>query len=183
VPVSTREARRGLSHRAVLAGAAAIALVAAFAVTPRAEAFVYWTNLGPAFDGTTIGRANLNGTVVNHSFITGASGPCGVAVNGTHIYWANNAAGTGIPNNGTIARANLDGTAVNQSLVSAPDNPCGIALDGGHVYWGDPDRITVGRANLNGSIPQPDFISSTSACGVAVDGALIYWANNACNTI
>ena len=51
-------------------------LVLALAFTPRAAAFVYWANNG----GGTIGRAGLDGTGVNQSFIAGASGPCGVAV-------------------------------------------------------------------------------------------------------
>ncbi len=65
-------------------------------------------------DGTSIGRANLDGTGVNQSFISGAQGPCGVALEGTHVYWANegySAKGT------TIGRANLDGTGVNQSFI------------------------------------------------------------------
>ena len=37
---------------------------------------VYWTNA----DADTIGRANLDGTGANQSFITGASNPVGVAV-------------------------------------------------------------------------------------------------------
>jgi len=37
---------------------------------------VYWTN----FDANTIGRADLDGQNVNQSFISGASGPFGLAV-------------------------------------------------------------------------------------------------------
>lgn len=160
-----------------LAAAALITLAAALAVTPRAQAYVYWANLGPSFDGSTIGRANLNGTGATQSFITGASAPCGVAVNGTHIYWGNSGLGAGVPNAGTIGRANLNGTGVNQFLTSTPDNPCGVALDGTHVYWADGDRVTVGRANLNGSAANPDFITPVPACGVAVDASHIYWGN------
>jgi hypothetical protein len=45
-------------------------------------AHIYWGNQkpSPTEDGTTIGRANLNGTGVNQSFVDGAIGPCGVAV-------------------------------------------------------------------------------------------------------
>jgi virginiamycin B lyase len=48
--------------------------------------YLYWTNQyvhgtrkAPAVTGT-IGRARLNGTDVNQKFITGASGPIGLAV-------------------------------------------------------------------------------------------------------
>ena len=55
---------------------------------------VYWANSGNG----TIGRANLDGTGVDQSFITGANCPAGVAVDGQYLYWANGG-------NGTIGRA------------------------------------------------------------------------------
>ena len=45
---------------------------------------IYWTN----YFGT-IGRADLDGSNPNQSFITGASGPYGLAVDAEHIYWTN----------------------------------------------------------------------------------------------
>ena len=47
---------------------------------------IYWTNDGESGalgGGQSIGRANLDGTDVDQSFITGASGPVGVAVEGS----------------------------------------------------------------------------------------------------
>ena len=56
-------------------------------------AHVYWANLST----DAIGRANLDGTGVNQSFITGAN-PVGVAVDAAHVYWANaDAARSGAP--------------------------------------------------------------------------------------
>lgn len=49
-----------------------------------ANAYVYWGNTTT----NTIGRANLDGTGVNQSFIAGLKGVRGVAVNSTHIFWA-----------------------------------------------------------------------------------------------
>jgi hypothetical protein len=42
---------------------------------------IYWVNHGGYGGGATnsIGRANLNGTGADKSFVTGAAGPCGVA--------------------------------------------------------------------------------------------------------
>ena len=78
--------------------------------------YVYWTNQG----ANAIGRANLDGTNVNQSFISGASGAFGLAVDAGHVYWTNFAGGT-------IGRANLDGTNANQSFVIG-DNPIGVAV-------------------------------------------------------
>ena len=46
-------------------------------------AHIYWINP----DSGTIGRANLDGTGVDQSFITGAAPPVSVAVDAAHVYW------------------------------------------------------------------------------------------------
>ncbi len=78
---------------------------------------VYWTNGSTG----TIGRANLDGTGANQSFITGA-GPFGVAVDADHVYWTNFTTGS-------IGLANLDGTGANQSLLTGATVPFGVAVD------------------------------------------------------
>src|SRR5262249_11220275 len=65
---------------------------------------IYWTNSGTG----TIGRANLDGSNPNQSFITSASAD-GMAVDAEHVYWGND-------NTNTIGRANLDGSNPNQSF-------------------------------------------------------------------
>ena len=71
---------------------------------------VYWSNARTG----TIGRANLNGTDVDHAFVSGLDGgPSAVAVSMRHIYW------TG-PD--VIGRAALDGSGINPAFVT------GIAL-------------------------------------------------------
>ncbi len=79
-----------------------------------------------------IGRANLDGTGVNQSFAATNGYACGVAVDGSHLYWANRDAGT-------IGRANLDGNlaSVDQSFIAGGTDICGVAVDGAHVYWAD----------------------------------------------
>lgn len=81
---------------------------------------VYWPN----FYSGTIGRANLDGTGVDQSFISGASFPTGVAVDAGHVYWSN-------PLSDTIGRANLDGTGVDPSFITGASSPNGLAVDGG----------------------------------------------------
>src|SRR5262249_1775544 len=79
--------------------------------------------LTPGVD--SIGRARLDGTSVEQNFIAGASDPCGVAVDGGHVYLKNT--GTG-----AIGRAHLDGPGANQSFITgAPSrNPCAVAVNG-----------------------------------------------------
>ena len=49
---------------------------------------LYWANitLEAGKTGTTIGRANIDGSGVDQSFIGGASEPYGVAVDGQHVF-------------------------------------------------------------------------------------------------
>jgi len=82
-------------------------------LAPRGEAFVYWSG-----GDETIGRANLDGTGADESYFTaGAASAAGVAVDASHIYWAN------ADFAGTIGRATLDGTGVDESF------PWGVAVD------------------------------------------------------
>src|ERR1035441_397733 len=98
------------------ASVAAIALLAACgggsSGSPGAHAstYIYWANS----NGSTIGRADLNGTGVTQRFITGI-GPRMVAVTSHYIYWAS---GTN-----TIGRADLNGAAVNQRFITGADMP------------------------------------------------------------
>ena len=141
--------------RALLAAALSAGLVLSFA--PKAHAYIYWANWygGP---GTTIGRATVDGTQADQSFITGAHGPCGVAVDGKHIYWGNQVTDT-------IGRANLDGTGVDQNFITGItgfNRPCSVAVDSGHIYW-DETVNNIGRANLDGTGIERDFITGANS--------------------
>src|SRR5262249_30635414 len=58
----------------------------------------------------------------------------------------------------------------------------GVAVDSKHIYWVNASGMnSIGRANLNGSDPQPDFIPNAAPVGssptsLAVDGSYLYWA-------
>lgn len=153
--------------------AVALVALAAATIVGRADAFVYWTE--GAIDRT--GRANLDGSGVNLSFITGLDKPQGMAIDDTHIYWV-----TGL---GSIGRANLDGTGVNESFILGAFAQ-GLAVDGAHIYWTISGRNgdRIGRANLDGTGINPGFITTVvAATGVAVDGAHVYWTNSGINAI
>ena len=164
------------SVRGALLLAALLLLGMAFAA--RADAFVYWGNpiAGGGNAGTTIGRANNDGTAVNQAFIGGASEPTGVAVDSSHIYWFNELGRS-------IGRANLDGTAVNQTFITGV-NTEELAVDGAHIYWADIDSQAVGRANLDGTAVDHNFITGArDPQGVAVDSQHVYWTNSEIHAI
>jgi virginiamycin B lyase len=142
------------------------------AIAPAAGADIYWANQ----NSNSIGRASVDGTSVDQSFITGASQPGGVAIDGSHVYWTNF-------NSSEIGRANLNGTGANQNFVTSAGGPNGVAVDGSHIYWANGATNAIGRANLNGTGANQSFIGANGPIGVAVDGSHIYWVNSGTDTI
>ena len=144
---------------------------------------------GPEPGPAAIGRAKL-----------GVSGPedeedlflptraFGIAVQGSHIYWANET-------NGTIGRATLNGDGAfsqeEPEFLTVGGRPRWVAVDSTYVYWTDPGEHeangegTIGRAKLDKSeAPEPDFITGASQPqGVAVNGTNVYWANDGTEAI
>src|SRR5215472_3283441 len=99
-------AMRDLIRRtAVAAGATVLVLGAsagaAAASTGAPTSHLYWANAGAG----TIVEANLNGTSP-HVIASRQGTPHGVAVDASHLYWANKITST----KGMIVEANLDGT-------------------------------------------------------------------------
>jgi len=168
------QAPRGSRRRLRALGLAVLgALVLSMVVSQAAQAYVYWANAA----ANTIARSNLDGSGANLSFITGASGPLGVAVDAAHVYWTNR-------NTNTIARANLDGSGANQRFITGASGPDGVAVDAAHVYWANTGTNTIARANLDGTLPNQSFITGANGpVGVAVDAAHVYWANINTDTI
>jgi sugar lactone lactonase YvrE len=78
---------------------------------------LYWADMLTG----TINEANLDGSN-NHAIVTGQGTPTGVAVDSSHLYWAN-----GVSNTGTINKANLDGTGVT-TLATGQQTPRGVAV-------------------------------------------------------
>jgi sugar lactone lactonase YvrE len=87
----------------------------------------------------------------------------------------------------SISRANLDGSLFDARFIETDGGSvCAIAVDSSHVYWADSYDNTIGRANLDGTSVENNFISlakSTLPCGLAVDSGFIYWPNMGTDTI
>ena len=158
----------------------------------------------------------LDGSGVDQSFITGASGPVGLTVDGSHVYWANF-------NINRIGRANVDGSGADQSFIQARAPSGSRGRRRAHLLdesvpgrdrsrrprwvgrrpelhrrgpWSrrrggrrrprlltnldeSANTNTIGRANLDGTGVDNDFITGISGpvapVAIAVDGAHIYW--------
>jgi Bacterial Ig-like domain (group 3) len=154
--------------------ASALVVVLAGAAAPAASAFIYWDN-----GGAGIGRANLDGSGADSSFIISARDASGVAVDGSHVYWAWNSLGP-TPTGG-IGRANLDGSEADQNFITGLGETRSLVVDATHIYWASAGNAanTIGRANLDGTGVNDSFITGAEApCGVAVDGAHIYWRHS-----
>lgn len=88
---------------------------------------------------------------------------------GAYIYWS--AAATG------LMRATNDGSQLG-FFVSTPPRSDAVAIDGKYVYWTSEDG-RIGRADLSGANPNPDFIAGLPSYlpGLAVNGTSIYWSS------
>ena len=132
------------------------------AVSTPANAAIYFSN-------DLVGRANLDGSLMNREFLR--AGACGIEVDGSHIYWAGNSSDD-------IGRANINGIGVNYEHVSLSSKStlCDVAVDRNYLYWADRGLDAIGRSDLDGSNADPEFIPMAERpCGVAVNETHVYW--------
>jgi hypothetical protein len=152
-------------------------LAALLAVASTADAFVYWGNNS----GGTIGRAELEGGGVEQSFIPLPAGsqPCGVVVDGDHIFWADGVS--------KIGRAKIDGTDVDPSFITGADFPCGPSINAASktIYWANTANQTIGKANLDGTHVQQGFITQPveNPSWTFDFGNLVYFTNKSAGEI
>jgi hypothetical protein len=113
-----------------------------------------------------------------------AVGAMGAALAGSaqaYVYWTN----AGVANNSdgtTIGRANLDASGMKHAFISGLGTPTAIAVDAGHIYWANTASDSIGRANVDGTAADPNFIPHAAdpgriPSGLAVDGTYLYWTD------
>ena len=138
-----------------------------------ANAYVYWSDDDAG--GGSLGRAELSGAAnPGDGWLPGLAPACGVAVDGSHVYWTTR--------EGTVGRANLDGSAADADFITLPSGwACGVAVDAGHIYWASNSSGKLGRAGIDGSNVQAAWMSPGTGhgCGIAVDATSVYWATAA----
>ncbi|HWV85466.1 MAG TPA: choice-of-anchor D domain-containing protein [Capillimicrobium sp.] len=154
----------GRALAAMVVSALALLLTAA-----TAHGELYWADL----DTNTIGRANLDGSGANASFIAPSRTlGGGVAVDADHVYWASWS--------GYIGRADRDGTDVDESFIETRSSVSFVAVDDEYVYWttdNDWDGA-IGRARIDGTEVDDTFITGAEEPeGIAVTDTHVYWAD------
>lgn len=164
-------------------------------IAPPAQAKIYWISLYGRRE--VISRADLSGGGLTGHFITsGLNKPCGIAVAGGHIYWANEgipAGEGGYPGNGhaTIGRASLSGKRAQGHFIRGASSPCSLVAAAGYLYWinttqepgpssfGYSYTSTIGRASLDGRSVNQNYLplpGCSGACGsLAIRDGYVYW--------
>jgi hypothetical protein len=59
-------------------------------------------------------------------------------------------------------------SGVDQNFITTAEDPRGVTADDTHVYWGDLGSDSIGRANMDGTGVDPNFIAGASAWDVFV---------------
>ena len=131
---------------------------------------IYWTNPG----AYTIGRANLDGSGINNSFISLTSAelqPAAIAISGSDLYWSDTPI-LGVGN--TIGHAQLDGngalvpSSVNSSFITGVSTDATLTVSGGYLYFDNGDDW-IGRSTLDGSSVVRHFVNAGPGGQLAAD--------------
>lgn len=172
---------RTLTAAAVVCSLGVITTRVASGATARASGtcaagHLYWTNL------TAVGSADIDGNDVNQALVSDAAPffATGITVAGSYLYWGDAGAFPPATGTGTIERSNLDGTGVTDFITGA-SLPTGVAVAGDYIYWGNNLTGEIGRARLNGTDVNQNFIATAQPegpDGVVVGNGYIYWAND-----
>jgi virginiamycin B lyase len=151
---------------------------------------IYFSVDRKATNSSLIRQHNLDGSgqelVVT---VSNSGGPVGIALNGTHLYWANSVTQT-------IGRSDLAGTDPSEepSFITEAGRPTDPATAGAHVYWTANQGVVPNSGNdvyqldLGGESPElkdlaPDTTSLKGAevqgvLGASEDGSYVYFAAN-----
>jgi hypothetical protein len=148
-----------------------VIVLAFFALPQAAGAYVFWTSPTGA-----VGRIGNDGTDPRPGLIPAGAETAPIAADAEHLYYGTDEEDEGGGN--LAARTDLDGAA--GTLL--PEGPLSLgtvgvgAVDAGHIYWAD--NVGIGRAKLDGSDQEPEFIATSAAPeigGIAVYGGFVYW--------
>lgn len=113
--------------------------------------------------------ANVRNDAPLRVIASGQARPYSIAMDATHVYWANE-------ENGTLARVAREGGYV-EVLARKQSWPAGTALDETHLYWIDRTAGLVMRIPKGGGEPQRLAKTSVGSFSTALSGTHVYWTS------
>ncbi len=106
----------------------------------------------------------------------------GIAVDSSHLYWADESDPESQSPSGSVVKAALDGgTPV--VLASQQSGPSSVAVDSTSVYWTVTQSEAVMKAALDGGAPVTIAASQAQPGALALDDASVYWTNYGNGTV
>jgi hypothetical protein len=133
---------------------------------------LYWANFGIGSGNTaSIAHYSLPNGPASQLVSSLPTGAWGIAVDGTHVYWANQTAGT-------ISRDTIGTATGAQELASALQTPWDVVIDNTHVYWTDYDGSDVRRVPKGGGTQQVLANGLGRPLGLTRDGGNLFWADS-----
>ncbi len=128
------------------------------------KSYIYWAEDGNG----RVSRAKIDGSDAEPDFLTGLFSPHNLAANSTYLYVADTAANR-------IVRVPLNG-GPSKTLLTV-DSPQGVAVNGSSIYWSNMRQGTIGRADIDGSNINDEFLAPGGWInGLAVDASHLYWS-------
>jgi hypothetical protein len=152
---------------------------------------VYWTTEGIGAGDNGIWKLDKPGGQPVRLADTGARKPHALAVDSTHVFWADSSAIAcgGDPDRDGILRIQRDGMADPASFEYI-DTFCGkaqtLALDTTRVYWARPTNGRVQAKSKAGGASLPSTIftmAGTIPFGLTVEGTSVYWGEQSAATV
>lgn len=132
-----------------------------------------WGTTENAFaDGAIVQIPLCGGTPV--VLATAQAWPDAIAVDATHVYWAN-AGAEDSSSGGVIRKVPIGGGAI-VTLAAELDSPSGIAVDATSVYWMTATDIL--STSIEGG-PVVTLATGQTPVSIALDSSSVYWANGA----
>ena len=155
-----------------------------FADIAASDGTVCWADVGPQSGnidaGTVTTVADDGGDLT--PIASGILTPTAVAIDSTHIYWANGWTAAFSPT-GSVWRALRDGGSPEQ-LAASQNYPSAIALDDTSVYWAnsgtgtDPDTDgSIMRLLLDGGTPTALATGQSYPTAITVANGVVYWTD------
>ena len=147
--------------------------------------YIYFSVFDDPNGTHNIGRVSLDGaSELNENFIVPVEAGWQdgqISIQGNYVYWVNGV---------KLFRNLKDGSGSKQLIYTSASQLSSVETDSNYVYWSDVTNGKIGRAQLDGSDPDSDFILGTSPLntnndtyGLFVRDGYIYWANYDSGTI